>query len=260
MRRLPLRVLAILALFVHLIAIEASAYPTLTAHWGECPVGPVDPINAGPGDPRAETITITATGLSGLVMGVEVSLFFSTFGGGGIGNAWRFDPDGCEAGHLIVNQISGSSPCPLLTGPNPQTLSSTTYAVDSYQGTVTGRERFYAVQQFDPIVADPAKTYTIARFDFDRTNVFPGGDLRPDSCGCYERPMCIQILLADYLDGNGNTQDFAWSQGRLSWNDPWNSLSCGGEGGNSPNDTLCVANMPTPTRRASWGQVKVSYR
>jgi hypothetical protein len=120
---------------------------------------------------------------------------------------------------------------------------------------------FGAAQVFDPVVADPARTYTIARFHFDRTNVFPGGGVRPDSCGCYERPMCIQLTRAYYVDGDGNEQTILWSQSYLSWNDPNNVLACGsGKGGWPYSDTLCVANGPTPTHSRSWGAIKVQYR
>jgi hypothetical protein len=119
---------------------------------------------------------------------------------------------------------------------------------------------------FDPIIADPGQTYTMLKFDVDRTGMLPGAST-DGQCGCMERGVCIEMYDVSYVDGDGLEQRLFSSYVGLNWNDPGNGLSCGGQWCDlSPEpcpwagDTLCVANGPTPAAKRSWGSVKAGYR
>jgi hypothetical protein len=261
MRRfLPVRALSLVALFIQLCLVPAQADPLIKPHWGACPYGS-DPDNIGPGDPRANRITLTVTGLAGTIQAFLVVVRIGTGTRAGIPDAWRFEDGGCEAGHLYINSPAALEPCPQLTGEHPWTIHGA-----GYYPPAPAVEELYFGASFDPFVADPNETYTLASFHFDRPDVVTGAGVPGGGgCGCFERPLCITIGNSAYLDGDGNTIPLFYSR-TLSWNDPANQLDCGKNYCDlSPfpcyfeGDTLCVGS-PTAAARRSWGSLKASYR
>jgi hypothetical protein len=189
-----------------------------------------------------DTITVTVKGLSGSVQAAEVRLHFRS--PGGLADAWRYDDAGCEAGRASLENASAGEACPPLLGPNPQRIAYFQYDGASQMGRIV-----YA-QGFNVLNADPNVTYTLGRFTFDHS--------APDSCGCLEAPVCIDISYATYLDGAGNEIPFTPSHPYyLTWNDPLNTSRC------PYADDFATINGncgPTPTRPGSWGSLKASYR
>jgi hypothetical protein len=255
-----LRPLALaLALLVLTPPLPVEAVPTVWLKWGTCPSPNHTNIDASPDPSGIETITISATGLSGAVTAVQVGIMMRS-PGSGLGDAWRFDPSGCEGGErLHINRATSGMPCPFLSGDHLLELSAFEYS-DVWDEF--GRARLTTGRRFDAVMANPESTYTIAQFEFEHGNL----GSRPDTCGCLERPVCIYVTQAVYLDGAGNERYFFLGQEYLTWKDPTNASGCPGtyskislsyQGADV--DTSCVA-IPTPAHARSWGSIKASYR
>jgi hypothetical protein len=186
-------------------------------------------------------------------------------GGSAVPDAWRFDPAGCQGGRLTLAQPAPTGACLPLRGTHPTELSQVDYIAFPPGAWSGGKQIIRFLAQFDPMVADPTKTYTIARFVFDHSNSVLGSTSAADACGCQERPLCISLAQAIYEDGDGVERSFSIASSSIHWNDPANSLicpygpdlcdpDCGWYG-----DTTCVA-TPTAAERQTWGRVKASYR
>jgi hypothetical protein len=154
-----------------------------------------------------------------------------------------------------------SDSCPLLRGANVRHLDGFSYEVTSGKGGAT-----YAAV-FDPLVADPDKTYILAQFNFDHSNVFDGAGTRADGCGCIDRPVCISIAKAVYFDVSSDEKYFWAEREYLTWNDPTNSLThCPGVEdclqSCDPHyvDIGCGITPPTAARQSTWGSLKAAYR
>jgi hypothetical protein len=227
-----------------LVADSASAYPTVSVNWGSCPfsVGGLPNRDAHTGP--IETISVTVKGLSGMIRGAQVRLTISA-GSFDLPEAWRYDVDGCESGRLRFNAIPVGDSCPFLDGTNPAEFATFEY--------VSTRGRAIYARAYDAFVADPNQTYTLARFDFEHS--------APDTCGCIERPLCIHITSASYLDGTATEISFASAQEFVLWNDPNNTIHCPSSGPLTATlgDDSCDS-PPTPAITRSWGSVKATYR
>lgn len=237
------------------LASPASAAPIVGIHWGTCPFPQNESGNRNLGSSH-QTISVTVRGLSGVVRGFGVGVRLFTQGSG-VADAWRFDKGGCNEGQLAYNLVTTSDLCPLLAGPNEQSITGAQYdaSLDRY-GNLFAREQWFDYRAFDGTVADADRTYTIARFDVELGT----------SCGCVERPMCIELDHSSYVDGDGVEQPLPADPQFLTWNDPTNSNRCGGTDrcqpygcGGAYFDTTC-AGTPTPASKQSWGRVKASYR
>jgi hypothetical protein len=237
--------------------LPVAATGSISLHWQDCASVAVN-RNAGSGP--IDRIVVTLKGASGPIQAVQVQLSLGA-GFAVLPPAWRFDPDGCQAGGLTIKQTAGGPACPVLLGTNVRTISGF-----DYSPYFIPRGRAYYFTAFDPIVADPGTTYTIAQFEFDHTTAISGFGTEPGACGCLDRPLCISAASASYLDAGGNEIPFQFAQDILTWNDPANSLHCGGiwcDLGECPPpgiDSTCVVQAPTPANARSWGSVKATYR
>ena len=253
-----MRSLTAAALIVSAVAASSTvafAAPTLSLHWGSCPLPQSEDGNRYNDGALHHTITVTAHGLSGTFRGFDIGLALKAYERG-VGDAWRFDEGGCNRGHVTFNQVPVSDPCPYLAGAHEQTFYLAPYRAEidpsGYFDAALGLRTYRA---FDAIAADPDQTYTLARFDMDLGT----------SCGCLDRPMCISLNYMSYFDGDGLEHYFAVDRSYLTWNDPYASACSSGPlcpwsgCGPSSSDTMCVAN-PTPASNRSWGSVKASYR
>jgi hypothetical protein len=212
-----------------------------------------------------QSLFVSASGLVGTVYGVQVSLVFRP-NAGGLADAWRFDAQGCEAGHYRVILTSQDPACPALSPPGGQTLTTYRYLANFYEvpygGFGTGQ------LQFAEAASQPAQlggnTHQIVEIDFDHANATLGPGSTAQTCGCFDRPMCISVGSASYLDAPGSELPFQLGQGFLRWNDPTGVLTgcgtivdCFPTNGCVP-ESVCVA--PVPALARSWGFVKNVYR
>jgi len=238
MRLLPLAA-SLLALLP--FSSMAAAEPTISVHWGSCPFPAGERLNRDVGTASRDTITVTVKGLSGPVQAAQVYLHFRS--PGGLPDAWRYDDAGCEAGRATFENASPTDPCLPLVGANLRRIVRFEYDELSKHGRI-----IYA-QAFDGFSADPSVVYTLGRFTFDHS--------APDPCQCLETPVCIDISVASYLDGEFLERNFALGQQYLTWNDLANSSHCPFGDGELMTTGACGA---TPVRSNSWGSVKALYR
>jgi hypothetical protein len=259
MRFVPLRRIALL---LQTVATPVQAVPSASIRWGSCPafqgVNRYDPTST------SQTITVTGTGFSGTIRNIRCTIRIWA-GGSQVPDAWRFDPAGCQGGRLALSQ-SASATCPALRGTHAVEFSRVDYLAYQPGGWVVAYESIHYGVAFDPIVADPTTTYTIARLDIDHSNAILGGERLAGSCNCLERPLCISLFTVDYEDGAGVDHRVSWNIEAIHWNDPANILACpSGPDLCTPecvwgSDTTCVASDPTPAAWHSWGRVKAGYR
>jgi hypothetical protein len=256
------RRIALIALLLQAVAVPVQAFPTTSIHWGSCPAF----LGSDRYDPTStsETITVTGNGLSGTIRSVRFTILIWA-GGSQVPDAWRFDPGGCEVGSFAIGQTPAGRLCPPLRGTHASESSKVDYLAFPPGGWSDGREIVRYGVIFDPLVADPTTTYTIARLDIDHSNAILGGTREAGSCNCLERPLCISLHDVVYEDGDRVEHTMYLYDEAIHWNDPTNSLLCpGGPDLCEPacswdQDTTCVAS-PTSATRASWGRVKAGYR
>jgi hypothetical protein len=237
--------LAMTLLALLIFAAPSDAAPTVSVHWGTCPFPANAPENRNAHTGPIETLSITVKGLSGTVRGAEIDLLFSD-PYSPLPDAWRYDVDGCESGRLTYNAIPNSDPCPFLDNTNPLEVSQFGY------DTTTMKARLVYARIYDTFIADPNQTYTLARFDFDHS--------APDTCSCIERPICIHITKASYIDESINEYSFWLEREFVLWNDPANSTHCPDNGGELATRGDGTCSQPTAVSRRSWGSIKASYR
>jgi len=250
-----LRPAAILTLVLSLLPSQVSSTPYVVMHWQTCSS---NAQNRNMGSGPVDEVVVTVTGLSGTVRGIGAALRLQTLFAV-LPPAWRFDPDGCEAGHFQASSTPTGPGCPALLGAHAFFISR----FDHDAVTMRGHASYYGV--FDPFVANPATTYTLARFTFDHSNAIAGFGTTAEACGCLDRPLCLLLDDVSYVDDAGAQIPIA-QLNSLSWNDPSNSLGCGGvwcDLGNCPpppTDSTCVVPVPTAANTRSWGSLKASYR
>ena len=263
MRFLP-RPLALCALLHQVVVAPAMAAPMASIHWGTCPFPVSNSPNRDATNGTAQTITVTGTGLNGPVRRVELYLVLYA-GGSGVPDAWRFDPGGCQAGHLQYNFDPDPPSCPSLRGaPAPGALQFE-YRTYPPGGWTQANEVLTYSALFDPIATTPSVTYTLLRLDLDLSAAVSGVTGNPSSCGCMERPVCIRLGGAAWWDAQDVAHEFLLADNGIRWNDSENQLACGFDPCELnpgpcpfPGDTLCVAT--TPVLQPSWGRVKAAYR
>ena len=238
-------------------ATSAPASPALSVNWSGCPASH-PPVNRNLSEGPISSIVISGHGFTRPVRAVQAWLMVGRTGYTGIPDAWRFDPAGCQAGRFQASYAAASSDCPALVGDHVTQVSRFDYNGDAGKGVAI----FAAA--FDLRETDPNATYTIVRFQFDHSNGFFGLGAKPDSCGCVERPQCLRIVTASWLDENLVEYPFVIEQEFATWQDPTNSSFCPGvvECFDPPCDIPdpCAAPQPTPAHTRSWGSVKSWYR
>jgi hypothetical protein len=246
--------LALLALLC--IATSANSTPTVSMTWSGCP-GSNPPINRSLSDGPIATIVVSATGFTGPVRAVDVRIGVGRVPYAGIPDAWRFDAAGCAAGGFQALYNAASADCPALVGTNPVTISAFEFANGK------GGARFAAV--FDEQPTNPSATYTIVRFVFDHSDAFAGLGAREGGCGCVDRPECLSLSYAAWLDTNLEEHLFQVQQSYAVWEDPTNTSHCPGTNdcwGPDCEDfpDPCAAPQPTPARGTTWGAIKGQFR
>jgi hypothetical protein len=234
--------------------VVSSANPRLSLSWDGCPGS--KQINRSRFDGTTANVVVTAQGFDSEVVGISVWIGVSAKGQG-LPDAWRFDADGCNAGHAQTLQAAAGPGCPFLPGFN--LAIPTEYKYETQGG-------YYYAAQHDPSPLNAATSYTLAQFQFDMSAAFAGLGTKPDSCGCLDEPVCIHLFQASWVGTDGIERPFTIAQDYLNWEDPANSVACPygcelcppGTPPDPPNH--CVADTPTPAGSRTWGQVKAFYR
>lgn len=234
-----------------LLPAAAFANPAVNITWTGCPATN-PPFNRTLADGPSATIVVTGHGFTQAVRGIQIIVRVSRVGFQGIPDSWRYDPAGCNAGGFQASYASAG--CPSIVGASPQSVSRF-----EYDG-ISGRATLAFI--FDAWTPNPNTTYTLAQFTFDKSNGFRGLGAKADSCGCVERPECLSLASATWLDANTIELPFTLESERVSWEDPdgvaCRNTHCEGPTCNIPDP--CSLPQPTPAAQRSWGSLKASYR
>jgi len=170
---------------------------------------------------------------------------------GGVRDAWRFDPNGCEGSSFFtLNHLAPASvvkTCPSFQG----TLASLQIKDYSYDA-VSGKVKIVLANAYpnggagNPAATNASVRYFLANYVFDLTFATPGpSDANAGTCGGVEVPACFGLVSASWLDTAGN--EISWTHGNdfLTVNDPNHVQSCP---------------ATVPAQSTTWGKVKGQYR
>jgi hypothetical protein len=228
------RILASL-LLLGFASTGAFAAGAVSVNWDTC-IGPVNKqIVIGPNNLYESVI-----GQSLPHQAYQVAL---TLGSpGGIRDAWRFDPTGCQTSSgITINHLTKA--CPSFQG----ALASVQVKDYSYDA-LTGKAKLSLYNAYPPAnnaQIDPLVRYGLGLITFDHSFSVNGAGSPGSTCGGLEAPVCIHITSASWLDPAG--QEFPWTiaQEFVTANDPNNTSNCPGA---------------TPATSTTWGKVKNQYR
>jgi hypothetical protein len=218
------------------IAVPCWASPLIHLQWSACPASTWQENRnfTGPGNYRQ---VIVGSGFDQRITGYTLKirgLAANVYDGATDPppNAWRFDPAGCQAGHLQASVSSAT--CPTLGGTSPSVTTSS--SLDQNTLYVTVEVRFPAVQP------NPSTTYDILALDFDHLNSLIGPQ-GPSGCGGADERMCFTIWEAHWFDQFSESHAFYFELfSGVSWQDPRGT---------------CFGDLPvTPL---PWSRIKALY-
>jgi hypothetical protein len=222
------------------VASNAFADGAVSINWDSC----TGPIN--------KTIVAGANNLYESVLGQSLphqayQVQLGLYSPGGLRDAWRFDPAGCQGSSFItINHLAPAAVvkvCPTFQG-TAQSVQVKDYSYDS----LTGRARLALYNAYPPSNTTqivPTQRYFLGQIIFDHSFSVAGATDPGNTCGGLEVPVCIVVTSASWLDPAG--AEFPWTvaQGYVTANDPTNSTQCPG---------------PTAARATTWGNLKNQYR
>lgn len=273
LRRAALAFAAELALPVQGVA-QVPAHPTLDLHWNR-PDGHYKRNFEGPGP---VDIYVTLRGLREPITAHQIWLtvtwdYWGHTGDKPLPDAWRFDPDGCQAGRACMQtgQLS-----PYLSGP-PTSEARELGLVEYDEGTHrlrVGMAEIYG----RTAVLDPESTYTVLRLRFDHS-FSVAGDSATSAGSCTGAGEWLHIGFnsarrSSYIDVNGVEHPFDMGQEFLYWNaPPWlgartppsDELAAEGlpdlfSGRSGSLLALPRCDVPVPAHATTWGRLKSNYR
>ena len=218
-------------------ASPGSAAPSAWLNWGNCSA-PFTNLTQTFGGPGVYHEVVSASDFSGTVTGYVLKLVVQAdnlynFPSSPLPDAWRFDPAGCQAGHLAIT--------PDHSGCNALAPAG---AFSSVSASYVGQQLVisYAVT-FPGYVPDPATTFVLADVAYDHALSVVGTP--PTGCGGVDRQACFKILQATWLDSYSVAHAIGFETFTgLEW---------------QPNVGLgCLGDLPV--RGSSWGSLKTLYR
>jgi hypothetical protein len=223
------------------VASNAFAAGSVSINWDTC-VGPQDKAVA-PGS--IVSLNMSVLGQSDPHQAYQVQL---TLGSpGGLKDAWRFDPAGCQGSSFItINHLAPaaiSKACPTFQG----SFASVQVKDYSYDA-LTGKARLSLYNAYPPnnsVQINPAVRYFLGGVTFDHTFSVVGPGTPAETCGGVEAPVCVHITSATWLTPAGVEIPWAISQEFVTANDPQNLSHCPGA---------------TPATTTTWGSLKNQYR
>jgi hypothetical protein len=222
------------------VASNAFAAGAVSLNWDSC-VGPID--KAVPAGTMQLFESVLGQSLPHQAYQVQVTLGSP----GGIRDAWRFDPAGCQGSSFItINHLAPASVvkvCPTFQG-TAQSVQVKDYSYDA----LTGKAKLSLYNAYPPannVQINPAQRYFLGQIIFDHTFSVAGPTDPGANCGGVEAPVCLHITSASWLDPAG--AEFPWgiAQEFVTANDPANTSHCPGA---------------TPATSTTWGNLKNQYR
>jgi hypothetical protein len=183
-----------------------------------------------------------------------------------IPEAWRFDPDGCQAGMLRVERPSGDEACPGLT-PGLGGVELTTVSpgfvypgTGMHPGVIEVPAILIRVAHSFPLTnLEASKSYVVAKIRFDMSSTVAGADPSGKLCGCGSTPIGLQVVTGN-LEGPFGPLT-VYGENWAGWNDYFLcivGLRTGWKTSAAPaGDPSCLTTAVQPS---TWGQLKASYR
>lgn len=244
-----------------------SGVPLVDLAWDQC--APLVTRRIDPSQQDVHTLFVTATGMTEPHTGYEARLWFATempcHGATFTPDAWRFDPQGCQAGRAELSITPPPGTCPALWGSGAEPVSVRLIAHEPLDGhTPPGAMRIVCAVTYPQSVQtpDPGQRYFLFAIRFDLTNAVAGSGRPGLTCGGLENPMCFALWAGvemdpgncefgrfthmHYTDTNGVEQPMTPGQGYATYGlDPSSEFSC----------FEVTKALPT-----TWGRLKKGFR
>jgi len=227
----------------------AEPAPIVKMAWGSC----------SPAHGRPDYVTREGATSGRLLLWVEgqesgsqaysFNLEFWNPSGDHLADAWRFDPEGCQAESLLIFNFRNPDPTGQSCGfglSEPRAVYPVVF--DNRYDAVSRRARVHVeVQYLSPTTSiSPTARYLLAEFYFEQYLTSVNGEATEQGfCGDFEEPVCFRVTDARYQDPDG-----AW----IAWAIDAAPVTAHGEGTPIPQ---CDA---VPARPTTWGAVKATYR
>jgi hypothetical protein len=231
--------------------------------WDAC--SPIQHDRVLPAGATMSHLYATGTGITGATVAYQFKIYLGTNFGGTcspttVPDAWRFDATGCQGTPFYsVFTNSTSKTCPALSGTStPVKIIEMNYSPFDIQEVLTVAIAY----QNAPQTADPNVTYQLGHILFDHTYAVQGAGDPPNTCGGFEKPMCITAWGGYNVHGDclGPNQATHGSYLRLDGTEvPF---------GGGPVDVasfridagIQACNLATPAQPTTWGAIRAQYR
>jgi hypothetical protein len=232
--------------------------PVFDLSWGDC--SPIQHDRVLPAGETVSKLVVFVSGMDQPHQGFDFRLYFGEQGlpcaPSLVPDAWRFDFIGCQ-GSAYVNMTTASSSktCPALAGSPLVEIKDLSY------DTQHAQMRLVIAAGYATRIPDPNLTYRLGTITFDHTYAVTGAGVPGQTCGGFEKPMCITTWggfdvhgdcdrgpypKASYVDGDGVEHFFAP-------NPPgFNTFRI------DPSIQAC--SLATPAEPKTWGAIKAQYR
>ena len=228
--------------FLAFASSSAFAQGTISLAWDTCAPGAVNKAIL-PGTVASAYASVI--GHSTPHSGYQVWMLLGS--PGGVRDAWRFDPAGCQGSsfitidHLPPAAVAKSCPAFMQTAAGVQIKD---YSYDA----LTGKAQAVMANGYagGVAVSNPATRYFLAGFRFDHTFSVNGPGVQLETCGGLENPVCVHITRQSWIQLNDGSEH-QWTVGQefLLANDTANVTGCPGA---------------TPATPTTWGSLKNTYR
>jgi hypothetical protein len=222
-------------LFLGFASTSAFAQGVVSVSWDNC-AGPINKqIVIGP-----NVLNESVIGHSAPHQAYQVILALGS--PGGLRDAWRFDPVGCQTSSgITINHLTKA--CPSFQG-----AFASVQVKDYSYDALSGKARLSLFNAYPPAnnsEVNPLVRYGLGAITFDHSFSVVGPGSPGATCGGLEAPVCIHITSAAWLDPAGAEHPWAVGQEFVTANDVLNSSNCPGA---------------TPATPKTWGSLKNQYR
>jgi hypothetical protein len=237
------RFLATLVLLMGLSGIAHSQSGCVRLSWGTC-----DPwvANKSFGSPPY-VLVYSIYGVGDVNAGCDSQIrirHLSSGGSSAVGDAWRFDDAGCQAGEASLSDLALNRGCPAFRGPAP-------LAITQFANEADGSETLRLAVAYDDFTPSAGTRYTAWIVTFNHSNS-SAGPSPSDHSTCGDADLCenFSFDFAKILVLTGQTIALTDCDSDMSQGAPAGTLATWNGG--------CASGGTA--EKSTWGKVKGSYR